>query len=194
MSGRSKLPAGLPRATRPSAFGQPRYCAPHPLRTCDAPPRARKNAQADSPAFALAYRALPAAVLPPIGTKPVRPSAFRAALTASAQALILLPVYACFAKADLLFDTTLPCRFFTKLALVRPPIVFSLRPENTEDLALRPAAITLTFLAFMAFPPAFMAPAFFIGATFFMGSAMLGWRGTGRRPAAGIARMWRGGK
>merc|ERR1719436_597708 len=176
MSGRSKLPAGLPRATRPSAFGQPRYCAPHPLRTCDAPPRARKNAHADSPAFALAYRALPAAVLPPIGTKPVRPSAFRAILTASAQALILLPVYACFAKADLLFDTTLPCRFFTKLALVRPPIVFSLRPENTEDLALRPAAITLTFLAFMALPPAF-----FIAATFFMGSAMLGEKGNGQR-------------
>merc|ERR1719153_2175654 len=162
MSGRLELPAGLPRAAGPS-------------------PRPRSNAQADSAAFALAYKALPAAVLPPIGTKPVRPSAFRAVLTASAQALILLPVYACFAKADLLFDTTLPCRFFTKLALVRPPIVFSLRPENTEDLALRPAAITLTFLAFMACPPAFMAPAFFIAApaffiaaTFFMGSAMLG--------------------
>merc|ERR1719249_363966 len=131
MSGRLELPAGLPRAAGPS------------------PAHPSGDAQADSAAFALAYKALPAAVLPPIGTKPVSPSAFRAALTASAQALSLLPVYACLAKADLFFDTTLPCRFFTKLALVRPPIVFSLRPENTEDLALRPAAITLTFFAFM---------------------------------------------
>merc|ERR1711972_1276153 len=42
-------------------------------------------------ALAFAYSARPAADLPPMGTKPLMPNAFRAALVASAQALIVFP-------------------------------------------------------------------------------------------------------
>merc|ERR1719190_165180 len=80
------------------------------------------------------------------------------------------------ALADMAFDTTLPALFFTSLSFVSPPWVFALRPEKTEDLARLPLAMTLTFLAFMAFFMAdpFMATLFMAAfmAAFFMGSAM----------------------
>merc|ERR1712060_94870 len=129
--------------------------------------------------LALAYNARPAADLPPTGMKPVTPNAFRAAFTASIQALMVL-LYALFARAEDFFETTLPFLFFIKPSFVKPLWVFCFRPENTEDLARDPLAMMLTFFAFfmalfMAAPfmaAFFMAPAFFIAAAFFMGSAI----------------------
>merc|ERR1712039_956790 len=87
--------------------------------------------------------------LPPMATKPVKPSSFRAFFTALAQAPKVLVAKAFLALADMAFDTTLPSLFFTSFSFVSPPWVFTLRPEKTEDLARLPLAMTLTFLAFM---------------------------------------------
>merc|ERR1719373_1324963 len=92
-----------------------------------------------------------------------------------------------FARAERFFDTTFPSLFFVRPSLVRPLAVFCLRPEKTADLAREPLAMTLTFLAFMAFfmPAAFMAAAFFM-ATFFMAAFFMG-RAMAIRMGAGTA-------
>merc|ERR1719226_387817 len=129
--------------------------------------------------LAFAWSARPADDLPPTATKPETPKVFLAVLTASSQALKRLLTYAFFARAELFLDTTLPLRFFVKLSFVSPPTVFCLRPENTDDFAREPLAMTLTLLAFIArfIPDPFMAAAFFMAVAFmaiafFMGSAM----------------------
>merc|ERR1719223_1895217 len=144
--------------------------------------------------LAFAYSALPAADLPPMATKPVSPSAFLAAFTASAQALMPLVAYAFLRAADAFFDTTLPLLFFVSDACVRPPTVLAFLPEKTADLALLPFAMVLTRLAFMTFfmdfaPAFFIAPFCFMAATFFMtaffmGSAMAIGNCPGLRPKA----------
>merc|ERR1711933_211153 len=161
---------------------------------------ARRRRSALSPhaamiALAFAYNARPAADLPPMGTKPFTPSAFRAALHASAQTL-MVRAYTFFPFADIFFETTLPRLLFTRLALVKPLFVFSLLPANTEAFARTPLASMLTlfaffmafFMAFFITPPTFfaffmafiaelfmaaffMAPAF-IAAAFFMALPM----------------------
>merc|ERR1719334_2072768 len=131
-------------------------------------------AQAEQMDLAFAYRARPAADLPPTATKPETPSAFLAALTASCQTFSRLPAYALFARAELFFDTTLPYLFFVKFSFVNPPTVFCLRPENTEDFAREPRATMLTLFVFIALffiADVFMAAAF-MAMAFFIGSAM----------------------
>jgi len=51
-----------------------------------------------------------------MGTKPVKPKAFLAALQASAHFLTLLPAYRRFDDADCAFDTILPFLFFVNFA------------------------------------------------------------------------------
>merc|ERR1719210_3035886 len=102
-------------------------------------------------------------------TVQVRPSALRAALQASAHALILLPAYFLLLAADAALLTILPDLFFASLAFVMPPAVFSFDPRKTTILAYLPLAILLT-LFFMAF----FITAFFMAAfieTFFIGPA-----------------------
>merc|ERR1719223_625081 len=128
--------------------------------------------------LAFAYSALPAADLPPMATKPVSPSAFLAAFTASAQALMPLDAYAFLRAADAFLDTTLPLLFFVSDACVRPPTVLAFLPEKTADLALLPFAMVLTRLAFMTcfmdFAPAFFIAPCFMAATFFMAAFFIG--------------------
>merc|ERR1719310_2745454 len=88
--------------------------------------------------LALAYSALPAADLPPMATKPVRPSSLRAFFTASAQAFKPFFTYSFFACADAFFDTTLPALFLVNLSFVMPEPVFAFLPEKTRALAPLP--------------------------------------------------------
>merc|ERR1719277_1713205 len=143
--------------------------------------RQRRQQARQSRDLALAYRALPAADLPPMATKPVRPSSLRAFFTASAQAFRPFFSHCFFPCADCFFDTTFPALFLINLSFVMPAPVFCFLPEKTRALAPLPRAMTLTFLAFIAFMAAFMVPAFFIPAffiaaafitAFFIGSAM----------------------
>merc|ERR1719291_1615796 len=130
--------------------------------------------------LAFAYRALPAADLPPMATKPVPPSALRAALTASAHFLAPLVAYRFFEAAEAFFETILPALFFFSASFVRPDMVFSFLPDKTEARARFPLATLLTFFAFITRFIAFIAPAFFMPAfmaaffmaAFFMGSAI----------------------
>merc|ERR1719373_1342806 len=121
---------------------------PHvPLRThqdpCNRAPRPgcrdkrrRPRQQAHhSKDLALAYRALPAADLPPMATKPVRPNSLRAFLTASAQAFKPFFSHFLLAAADAFFDTTFPALFLINLSLVIPEPVFCLLPERTRARA-----------------------------------------------------------
>merc|ERR1719420_43155 len=79
-----------------------------------------------------------------IATKPLRPNAFLALVTAAIQALFL-------PNADFFLLTILPFLFLVKEAAVIPPTVFSLDPRKTNTLAMRPFAILLiAFMAFMA--------------------------------------------
>merc|ERR1712151_893413 len=66
--------------------------------------------------LALAYKALPAAVFPPTGTKPVRPKALRAAFVASAHFFNGLLAKFFLELADLALETTLPRLFFVSLS------------------------------------------------------------------------------
>merc|ERR1719373_1444576 len=103
-------------------------------------------------AFALAYSARPAADLPPMATNPERPSALRAALHASIQALNFpSSKYRLRALADCRLDTELPSEFRTFPSFVRPPTVFSFAPRNTALFASLPLAILVTLLAFPPF-------------------------------------------
>merc|ERR1719266_2318715 len=80
-------------------------------------------------ALAVAYNAFPCAVLPFTAQKPVMPSCLRAFLTASKY--FLKPADIIFlALAELALLTTLPCEFFIKESLVRPPPVFSFVPRK----------------------------------------------------------------
>merc|ERR1719150_3246439 len=128
-------------------------------------PRRRHWRAPQSRDLALAYRALPAADLPPMATKPVTPSSLRAFFTASAQAFRPFFTHCFFPCAEAFFDTTLPALFLMSLSFVKPVPVFCFLPEKTRALAPLPRAMTLTFFAFMA--PAFFIPAFFIAAAFF---------------------------
>merc|ERR1719240_1437341 len=87
-----------------------------------------------------------------VATKPLRPNAFLALVTAAIQALFL-------PNADLFLLTILP--FLFKEAAVIPPTVFSLDPRKTNTFAILPLAILLTVFFFMAFM-AFMAAIAFI--------------------------------
>merc|ERR1719263_84196 len=91
---------------------------------------------------------------PLIATKPLRPNAFLALVTAAIQALFL-------PNADLFLLTILPFLFLVKEAAVIPPTVFSLEPRKTNAFAILPLAILLTVFFFMAFM-AFMAAMAFI--------------------------------
>merc|ERR1719394_2442084 len=133
--------------------------------------RGRRRAH-QSKDLALAYKALPAADLPPMATKPVRPSSLRAFFTASAQAFKPFFSHFFLAAADAFFDTTFPFLFLISLSFVMPPEVLCLVPENTRAFAPFPRATMLTFFAFMLFM-AFMAPAFFIAAVFFIAAAFI---------------------
>merc|ERR1712048_1005455 len=86
--------------------------------------------------LALAYSALPAADLPPMATKPVKPSSFRAFFTAFDQAF--KPFFShCFrACAEAFLDTILPFLFFISLSFVMPLIVFCFFPEKTRFLPM----------------------------------------------------------
>merc|ERR1719420_767295 len=89
-----------------------------------------------------------------IATKPLRPNAFLALVTAAIQALFL-------PNADFFLLTILPFLFLVKEAAVIPPTVFSLDPRKTNTFANLPLAILLTVFFFMAFM-AFMAAMAFI--------------------------------
>merc|ERR1719277_1407784 len=129
--------------------------------------RQRRQQARQSRDLALAYRALPAADLPPMATKPVRPSSLRAFFTASAQAFKPFFSHCFFPCADAFFDTTLPALFLMSLSFVKPVPVFCFLPDRTRALAPLPRAMTPTFFI----PAFFIAAAFFITA-FFIGSAM----------------------
>merc|ERR1711863_150121 len=66
-----------------------------------------------SSALALAYSALPVALLPPMAANPVRFRALRAFLTASAQAPMPLLAQFLLARAEAALDTILPFLFLT---------------------------------------------------------------------------------
>merc|ERR1712056_121045 len=104
----------------------------------------------------LASNFLPCSLLPPTGQKPLIFNSLRACATAWDH-LFFLP------RAEAFLDTTLPALFLTRLAAVRPLVVFSFLPLSTAAFAPRPFAILLTFftffIAFIAFE-AFMALAF----------------------------------
>merc|ERR1719336_33006 len=162
-----------------SCISRPAYRRPRPVAPTTAGPGPADTGSGLScalllqfiSAFALAYRALPVADLPPMATNPVRLRALRAFLTASAQALMPLLAKAFLARAEAALLTILPFLFLIRLALVIPLAVFSLVPRKTIALASLPLAILLTLLAFIAFM-AFMAFMPFIAAAFFMGSAI----------------------
>merc|ERR1719162_1573695 len=99
----------------------------------------------------LAYNALPCAVLPPTGQKPVMFNAFRACLVASDQVFKALVAHAFLARADAALLTTLPVLLLIKVFLVKPPTVLSFLPLNTRALASLPLPILLTFITFIAF-------------------------------------------
>merc|ERR1719369_1553552 len=91
-------------------------------------------------------KACPFDVFPPIGTNPLIPSDFRAALTAFANFATFL--YASFPCAWAFLETTFPCLFLIKELLRNPPDVRALDPLNTRALAPRPFATLLTRFAF----------------------------------------------
>merc|ERR1712190_256332 len=127
--------------------------------------------------FTLAYSALPCAVLPPTGQKPLIPSSLRAFLHASPHFFSALVANLFLEAADAFLLTILPDLLFIISDFARPLCVFSLVPRKTEDLARLPLAILLTFIAFffMAFffMAAFFMPLFFIAAFMvFMARAM----------------------
>merc|ERR1719369_684719 len=122
-------------------------------------------------------KACPFDVFPPIGTNPLIPSDFRAALTAFANFATFL--YASFPCAWAFLETTFPCLFLIKELLRNPPDVRALDPLNTRALAPRPFATLLTrfafFMAFIAFFMDFFMVAFFMTAfiAFFIDFAMI---------------------
>merc|ERR1719412_1267581 len=101
--------------------------------------------------LAFAYSALPCAVLPPTGQKPLMLSCLRAALTASIHFFSALFAKAFLALSDLFLLTILPVLLFVNVAFVKPPMVFSLAPLKTRAFASLPFPILLVFIAFMAF-------------------------------------------
>merc|ERR1712186_267420 len=109
-------------------------------------------------ALVFAYRAFPCAVFPPTAQKPLMPNALRACLQASHHFFNALPAQFFFARADAALLTIFPDLLLTRVALVRPPTVFTFLPLKTAALAALPRAMTLTFFTF------FMA--FFIAAAF----------------------------
>merc|ERR1740123_791622 len=98
-------------------------------------------------ALALAYRALPAAVLPPTIAKPVTPRAFFACCTAFVHPWMFL--YAFLPAADCFLVTILPDLLLMSIALVRPVLVFSLLAFIA--FAAFMAFIGAAFIAFIAF-------------------------------------------
>merc|ERR1719277_775667 len=82
--------------------------------------RQRRQQARQSRDLALAYRALPAADLPPMATKPVRPSSLRAFFTASAQAFRPFFSHFFLAAAEAFLDTTFPFLFLISLSFSAP--------------------------------------------------------------------------
>merc|ERR1711869_95846 len=78
-----------------------------------------------------------------IATKPLRPKAFLAFVTAAIQRLFL-------PNADFFLLTTLPCLFLVREEAVMPPTVLALVPRKTNTFAILPLAILLTVFFFMA--------------------------------------------
>merc|ERR1719493_425327 len=126
--------------------------------------RATDRVDSDKPhlprmALVLAYKAFPCAVFPPTAQKPLMPKALRACLQASHHFFNALPAQFFFARADAALLTIFPDLLLTRVALVKPPTVFTFLPLKTAALAAHPRAMTLTFFTFfMAF--AFIAAAF----------------------------------
>merc|ERR1719510_111634 len=90
--------------------------------------------------LALAYSALPCAVLPPTAQNPVTLSSLRAIFTASPHFFSALFAKFCLARADAALLTILPDLLFVNVALPRPPTVFSFFPRKTRNLAILPFA------------------------------------------------------
>merc|ERR1719254_336874 len=86
------------------------------------------------------------------------PNALRACLQASHHFFKALPAQFFFARADAALLTIFPDLLLTRVALVRPPTVFTFLPLKTAALAALPRAMTLTFFTF--FIAFFMAAAF----------------------------------
>merc|ERR1712051_890106 len=109
--------------------------------------------------FAHGVQRLPSQQLPPTATKPVMPKALRACFVASDHLFRALEAKLFLPCADADFATILPALFFTRDALVKPPVVFSLPPLNTTIRARLPLAILLITLAFitLAFIAGFIA-------------------------------------
>merc|ERR1711862_598268 len=175
----SDAPKKLRRGTKtvPGSRNWRSLCSCHNSHSSDGPRiRVLKKTTPHSKDLALAYRALPAADLPPMATNPVTPRALRACFTALAHTLTLLLWYLFLESAERALETTLPFLFRMSFSLVMPDCVFSLLPLNTTDRALRPLATTLTRFAFITFfIVAFMAllADFMVVAVFFMGKAIV---------------------
>merc|ERR1719245_2554373 len=113
----------------------------------------------------------PCSVLPFTAQKPDMFRALRAPITQSTHPSMFLK--SLFPAAFFLFETTFPRLLRIRDSCVRPPLVFSLRPRRTSDLAIRPEATLDTRFAFIVL--AFIGLAF-VGlepTDFFIGSAMV---------------------
>merc|ERR1719330_1239816 len=98
-------------------------------------------------AFVFTYSAFPWSVFPLMATKPTMCSAFRACIMQSSQNSTLRNC--CLPRALAFLLTALPRLFSMRSSLLKPPDVLSRVPFNTMDLAKRPRATFVVFLALL---------------------------------------------